>query len=224
MVISNIRRVMYPICAIIGFSLLLAGCASQQPKQAEGPQFVPWHKRHESLSQIHSWHIKGAASINYDNNSQFVHFDWQQKDARHYRITISGPMYMGGATIQGEPGKITLSQGGKQQVASTPEALMLDQFGWYLPLSQLQAWIKGMPASGTLTHKKLDDYGRLAMLQQGGWRLKYQGYHIKHDQDLPKTLRLKNGPLKAKLVIQQWGIYSQKGHSSGQPNRTSTNH
>jgi outer membrane lipoprotein LolB len=107
-----------------------------------------------------------------------------------------------------------LIQAGERQVASTPEALMLDQFGWYLPLSQLQAWIKGIPAQGPIDDKKLDNYGHLAMLKQAGWRLRYQGYHVKQSYDLPQTLRLSKGALQAKLVIQRWAIDNNQTHTA----------
>jgi len=202
----------YSICPKItfatafGLSLILGGCATQkgihQPTQ---PRKMPWKKRVKQLRQIQKWQINGATSITVNQQTQMMHFTWDHQN-NHYNINFYGPMHLNSAQLDGEPGQVKLKQGDKTFRAKTPEQLMHQQLGWFLPVSQLKSWIKGIPASQSYQRKELDNQGHLQTLRQAGWTIRYASYQGYGPWDVPKSIKLNHKDIHVKITIQRWQI------------------
>lgn len=196
-----------PIIKLITFSLLifLCGCATFQPSSKTN-KTMSWKARVAQLNQMQSWTAEGSVSIQQADKANIASLQWHQ-DYRHYQFALFGPLGFGRVEITGEPGIITLTQSNKPPIsAATPELLMRSQLGWYMPLSNLYFWARGLPAPGISAKKTFDTYHHLTKLQQAGWTIEYPEYMSVDQIDLPRKIELSAGKLKIKWVVRTWSI------------------
>lgn len=186
-------------------SVVLYGCASpmQTNFKPQNYQPKPWEQRKSKLIQKKRWNLQGAVSVRIKDKTQMGTFGWQQQRDR-YTIQIAGPLNLAGVTLRGDRNSVALWRNGRWHYANTPENLMRQQLGWYLPISNMYYWVRGVPAPGILAKEQHDQYGHLISLEQQGWSIRYQAYQTRDNVDLPHTIYLNNQGLHAKMVIKQW--------------------
>lgn len=189
---------------IICATLFLSGCAQfATPPKQRLPSYT-WAQRLAILSNIHSWNLDGAISIQSSKGADMGSFTWRQQNAT-YRIALSGPLGIGGIKIQGQPGKVTLSKSAKETYsASNPEQLMQQRLGWQIPLTNLNYWVRGIPAPNMAAEKKLDKKQQLVGLKQQGWLINFSRYKQIGKITLPSKLDMYNPRLRVRIIIKRW--------------------
>ena len=100
---------------------------------------------------------------------------------------------------------------GKTTSASTPEELLIQQWRWHLPVSNLQYWIRGLPVPNMPSQKQFDAYQRLSQMQQDHWYIQYSNYtrlslNNNSSVDLPTRIAISSPDFKTKIVIYSWKI------------------
>lgn len=189
---------------LIWLGLLLTACA---PAPQPGAQHLTREQRHGQLSVIHNWNLIGAFSVRQGGQATMANMRWQQQGNRYYQ-TISGPFSLGGVDIIGQPGRVTMQKSPSEIItASSPESLLMQHFGWELPISNLYYWIRGIPVPGApISAQKYDADNHLVFLQQRDWTVQYTAFQNVNGIDLPRTILVNNHDLQAKIVISRWQI------------------
>lgn len=188
--------------------IALCGCSTPMQTAFDHPIYhsKPWEQRKVNLTNKHSWRIQGAVSVSTAQKTQMGSFAWQQMRGR-YAINIYGPLNLGSIGIHGMPGYVTLYKPTGTFSARTPEALMQQQMGWYLPISNMNFWVRGLPAPGIAAKQSHDQFGHLVFLQQQGWNIQFQAFQPLGNVDLPRKIVMDNQQLHVKLVIKNWNLY-----------------
>jgi len=196
------KQKLFIACSII---LLLSGCASRSTSPIHF-QFISHDVRQTQLRQITRWQARGVLGIRNlsTNKGAVVNFLWNE-NGNQYQIDFSAALNFVNATLQGKPGSVDFRQGNKHYQAKSIAALMQQQFGWALPVRNLQYWIKGQIAPGQ-SSETYDQYGHLKTLKQNGWQINYFAYTQVKNQDLPSRLTLINPQFNVRIVIKQWAI------------------
>lgn len=190
--------------------VLLTACVSNTISSSS-PAPVSWEAHQQKLSQLTNWQMRGRFSLKNSKTTSApaqtqtqafsANLFWRQMD-QGYDVELFGPVGLGAVKLLGEPGKIELSDSqGNHYQSTSPEALMQQQLGWFLPVSELYYWIRGLPAPGEISSKKLDSAHRLLVLEQSGWKINYQSYQYISNLWLPKKILLQSEILKVTLVI-----------------------
>ncbi len=187
----------------------LTGCSTMQSifertPQAPSNQALTSTQRSAQLSQINSWTTRGSVGISYQGKTDIGTFVWRQ-DGLAYDFRTYGPLNAASIRIEGSPGHATLWKNvNTPRSASSPEALMQQELGWFLPLSNLRFWSRGLAAPGIPARKIHDEYGHLKVLQQQGWLINYQRYQAVGNLDLPRNVLMTNNNLRVKIIFKQW--------------------
>lgn len=205
MLLSMPRLFFLACCMFIFFT---AGCAtlSEPPVDQAAYHKTPWKQRRMNLADLQNWWIQGAVSIQCRGKTDMATFNWKQL-GDHYTITLYGPLNLGCISLQGCPGQVTLIKPmGSTFSASSAEQLMQRQLGWYLPVSNMYYWVRGLPAPGSSAKQIHDQYGHLVFLGQQGWMINFQAYQSQGNMDLPRKIILDNQALHVKLVISNWNL------------------
>ena len=192
---------------ILLFFSLLTSCAtvSEQSQLAQNDN-MSWDARVKALSQIKNWNLKGSMGIRQASNAVTANIVWQQQQ-QNYHISLFGPLGTYSYELTGRPGSVDLAAAdGRHFHASTPEALLAEQAGWQLPVSNLYYWVRGLPVPNMPAQKQLDGYNHLTVLNQQGWTIRYLRYTSTNGMDLPSKIFLENPQLNVKIVISQWQI------------------
>lgn len=206
-IVKNLVKLLFITVSFIAIS----HCTTITPsvtssKAAPADTSITWEQREQRLQQINHWTSQGAISVRTPDTSGSASINWEQTP-NHYHIRIFGPLGAGQIKLDGSPEQVTMTTSkGEQFRAATAEQLLAEQTGWYLPISSLNYWIRGLPAPGIVTQKQLDSSQRLQTLSQQGWTIQYLDYRNVRGIDLPRRISLSNGTVNAKLVINRWRI------------------
>jgi outer membrane lipoprotein LolB len=101
---------------------------------------------------------------------------------------------------QGDAVTLTDAQGNEHRAADA-ETLTEQTLGFRLPLAGLADWVRARPGSGPSQVRK-DGDGRIAELEQSGWKIEYQEWAA--DGKLPARMKLSYPGIELRLAIAQW--------------------
>lgn len=182
--------------------VILAGCStiSQQPPSVTRS----WSDRQAILTNLQSWQINGKIGIKTPQDSGSANVKWVQR-GKDYTLTLLGPLGATQLTLTGSASGVTLlTAEGKQFHANNPEQLLMQQWHWNLPVSQLRYWIKGLPSPNGNYKAAFDDQHRLTSLSQHGWTIQYASYQANPVLDLPAKITINSSDIKTKIIIYEW--------------------
>lgn len=193
-------------------ALIISSCTSVTPPQqnikttATPPSESGWQERLAALNRIQSWHLNGKIAVQTSKDSGSATVDWSQNHGRYY-VSLYGPIGSNSMKLSGGPGGVTLvTSNGKTFKADSAEELLAKNWGFRLPVSNLNYWVRGMPVPDVNARTRFDGKNRLTTLNQQGWNIQYFDYARVRNVDLPKRIYMSSPSLKTKFVIYQWNI------------------
>lgn len=188
---------------IIVVSALISACAAPR---MDAPVNENWQARRNVLAAITTWEFTGRIGVRDENEAHSSRIRWRQQDEQ-YVINLWGTLNAGATEITGSPTLVTLQQEGKAVLmAATPEALVEEQLGYELPVSQLSYWIKGIPAPGSIAAPSFNEENHLITLLQDGWAVQYMAYTNYDTESLPTRIRIEKAPLRLDFVRLDWTL------------------
>ena len=120
---------------------------------------------------------------------------------------MSGPLGASAMKLSGTEGQVSLQMSdGKVYRSSSPEQLLKAQWGFNLPVSSMNYWIRGLPVPGIPSSTRFDNAGRLSTLIQQGYRIDYLSYSNFGRWELPERISLVSSSLRVKMVVYQWSV------------------
>jgi len=173
----------------LAWLLLMGGCAALEFERA---------------ADARGFELSGRIAVRYGAEATGGHLRWRH-DRDGDEMLISSPLGQGLARILREGDAVTLTTAdGREYRAADAEALTERVLGFRVPLTGLPDWVQGRPAAGVsqATLATRDAQGRLAVLEQSGWRIEYLAYA--EDRNLPTRLHLRYPDLELRLVIAEW--------------------
>lgn len=196
--------------------LILTGCSILPTVTSEDWQsrFTP--QQHERLrahlsavEHIPQWQAQGRFAARNGDEAWTGHLLWKQQ-LDDYFVRLSGPLGQGGVMLEGdrESASIRLSRD-RQFYADSANALIRQHTGLRLPVEELQYWLKGQPAPWMrYAVHALDEQGRVAELQQLGWKVSYARYRKIATVSLPGKVVMVHPEYQLRVVIRDWQIPS----------------
>lgn len=196
---------MRQLCILLMVSLLGACSLFQTGEQSTG-KAAPMP---DNSSALLHWHISGKVGIRLPDAAHSAYVEWTQH-ANTFDVLLFGPLGQGKSRLQGEPGAVQLNlANGDTWNDSSPEALLDKLYGWQLPVSRAQYWVKGLAAPGTPAVTQFNADGTLAHLQQDGWSIDFLQYSEPQELGtapirLPRKLIMRYDNVRVTLIIKQW--------------------
>lgn len=190
---------------IFALMLIISGCSTMKQVSVPAP-ILPKAERQARLSSISSWRLNGKLAVQTNQNSGSASVDWFQH-AGSYNIVLQGPLGAGAMKLSGAANGVTLvASDGKTFHAQSGEALLAKGWGFKLPVSNMNYWIRGLAAPFSPANARYDNRGRLETLVQQGYRVDYLSYTNTGKIDLPEKLSITSPNLRVKIVVYQWNI------------------
>lgn len=171
--------------------VLFAGCAAFDP----APQLPP----------AASFDMVGRVLVSGEGRAFSSNLRWRH-DALSDELWLMSPVGQTLAHIAADGTGATLTTPDQQEYrALSAESLTRRALGWPLPLGGLRYWIQAAPAPGsnaaTVTR---DAAGRLSLLEQDGWSVRYAYPDPPAPTALPRRLDMTRGEQQIRLVIDTW--------------------
>ena len=153
--------------------------------------------------QIQRWEMSGKLGYRTADDGGSASFDWQQAP-RYGEIRFSGPLGFGSAELTWQPGMARLETSQGEWQARTPGELAWHLTGFWLPVSALEYWSRGLVWPGAPAQSEENDDGRLSQLSQLGWDLEFDRYQTVGRVALPHRIKARQGADSFTLLIREW--------------------
>lgn len=170
----------------------LGGCALQpiaitpQPAHTESANFA----------------MNGRISVKHDGARDSAGLRWIHR-AQTDEMLLLTPLGQTAVRIYRDDKQATLDDGDRHYQDADVESLMRQVLGWSLQLDELHRWVLGKAADSAALVER-DELGRLALLRQDGWEVRYLAYADDKADSLPKRLQLSREKLQVMLLIDEW--------------------
>ncbi len=171
------------LCAA-AIALLLVACAAPEfQRPAENVVFE----------------ITGRIAVTYGNDAGSGNIAWRHSAAGD-EMLLSSSFGQGIARIVRTRDIVTLTTSeGHDASATDAEALTEQLLGFRIPLAGLADWVRGRAGPGP-ARTRMDASGKLAELEQSGWKIEYLAWQ----GGLPSRLRLTYPGVDLRLAISEW--------------------
>ena len=195
--------------------MILTACTTTPPHQFVADPDKKWEQRKAELSEINDWLLNGRIAIINGQESWHLSMDWQRHSDK-YILDLSGPFGAGHAQLTGTAeGVILVDSDENYFYADTPDRLLQEVTGLRIPVKSLLYWMRGLPNwNATKEKQQLDNFGRLALLQQDGWRVRFKKYIDVDKHELPQKIFIDGFDLKVKIFVDEWDLKSKKFKSN----------
>lgn len=186
--------------------LLLAACASTTPFESRLGQ-LRWENRKSDLETIQAWNVSGRVALSTEFEAWNGTLVWRQ-DSQAYRLRFIAPLGQGTLQLEGNGEGVVLrsTQHPEPLMATSAEALLRQQFGWQLPLHHLRYWVLGIPDPSAEADWDVDIDGRITLLQQSHWQIKYLRYQTVQGRQMPEKIFIEHDQFKLRMIVQAWTI------------------
>ena len=172
---------------------LLSGCATQ----AILPQ-VP-----EATGDLRGFVLRGRVAVQTEGRGYSAGLRWSREGGIDH-LRLLSPLGTTLAELEvGDSGAVLRHSDGETVTSSNVEVLAGEALGWEVPLRGLRHWILGRRNDSLPVAEEVrDERGRLVLLRQEGWQIRFPAYAA--NSALPSRLRLVRERLEVKIVIDRW--------------------
>lgn len=156
--------------------------------------------------------FSGRVALSNGSKGGSGRIEWRQAgDA--YEVTLSAPVTRQSWRLVGDAlqARIEGLEGGPREEGDV-ERLLREATGLEIPVGALAAWASGARADAARfgpARLQFDAGGRLARIEQDGWRIDYLGWRDGVDADglplpMPDRIDAQRPPAKVRLAIDAW--------------------
>lgn len=192
------------------FSLVLfglVGCATlPEPSPDDAAARAAFAERTALVEEVDTWRLAGRLILELPDETWTGQLGWRVEGPDQV-IDLSGPMGRGGGRLILDPQRaVLLTRDGERYQASDPDVLIARITGREIPVSGLDAWVRGIARPGAGFDLRADAAGRPSRLIQDGWEIVYGAFEDAGAEAMPSSLELHRGDLRLQLRIQRWQL------------------
>ena len=145
--------------------------------------------------------LAGRIAVRFRDQSSAGQIAWRH-GARKDEVLITTPLGQGVARVVRDGDAVTLTDSeGREHRAADAETLTEQVLGFRLPLAGLADWVRARAGAGP-SQARSDGAGRLAELEQSGWKIEYLEWGA--DGRLPARMKLVYPGIELRLAIAEW--------------------
>lgn len=155
----------------------------------------------EYLYGVSSWVFFGRLALSNEDRSMSASIKWLHKDTQD-EIELSGPFGQGRIIITIAGSSIIIDDGENKSVqySGAVDELVSERLGIKIPVMALKYWLIGL-LEPDVEYKSFNDG-----FSQAGWRVRYLQMQQEGRYQLPRKMRLEQGGVKLKLIVNRWDI------------------
>ncbi|MFZ2507582.1 MAG: lipoprotein insertase outer membrane protein LolB [Steroidobacteraceae bacterium] len=188
--------------AVSGFMLLGAGCATLPPPT----DAASWAGRRADLQALEAWILDGRVAVATAVEGFSGGLAWRQDGAKA-EIGLRGPFGGTALSIRLDGEEMTVFDSGGAAIAGdAARQYVVSEIGAPLPLAELRYWLVGVPAPQFQYRETMGTDGRLAALEQAGWRLRYSRYQEVDGHALPVLIEINSESARLRLAVSRWRL------------------
>ena len=153
--------------------------------------------------EMTEWQLNGKLGYRTPNDGGSATFEWQQQP-REGNIQFSGPLGFGSAELYWDSGRAELITPKQTYQARSPGELAWHLTGFWLPVSALEYWTRGLAWPGAAGEAQYNEENQLVQLEQLGWSLTFDRYTPIQGVTLPMRIKAAQNSNRFTLLIKEW--------------------
>lgn len=181
---------------LLFLTTLLISCAdvpvkSTSPFQLSGRDY---------LYDTAKWSFAGRMAVSDENDSFSASISWNHQN-RQDKLELAGLFGQGRTLIELTDDGVAIDYGDERlQYFGNVDELVSRQVGVDIPVTALKYWVLGLVQPGA-------EYGVVENgFVQSGWNVRYLQMQVVGQNDMPRKIRVEQGDVKLKLIINQWDL------------------
>jgi outer membrane lipoprotein LolB len=171
------------------------------------PAFVQQQK-YESAEQVDSWELRGRLAISGQQGGKTMTFYWSRnQDDNVMRFAL--PLGLGSYVLHDskDQGAMLITANKKRVYADDMNGLLDRLLGWVVPVNSFGYWVRGLPDPDVfVAAREFDEQGRLSVIRQGDWDIRFARYAVVNDIYLPGLVFVQSERFMLRLAINRWTI------------------
>lgn len=193
------------LTGLAAFGLL--GCASMPESSVnDAAARAAFAERSARLEAVDTWRLAGRVILELPEETWTGQLGWRAEGPEQV-IDLSGPMGRGGGRLVFDGRHaVLLTRDGERYQAPDPDRLIARITGREIPVSGLDAWVRGIARPGAGFDLRADAAGRPSRLIQDGWEVRYGSFEDAGPAAMPASLELRRGDMRLELRIQRWQL------------------
>ncbi|MCK5191135.1 MAG: outer membrane lipoprotein LolB [Methylococcales bacterium] len=195
----------YALCSVLAkyktivmliLTALLVSCADVPVKLTSPFQL----SGRDHLYAKESWSFAGRMAVSDKNDSFSSSIAWKHRN-RQDELELAGLFGQGRTLIEITDSGVLIDNGDERlQYLGNADELLSRQVGVDIPVSYLKYWVLGLV-------KPEAEYDVLENgFEQAGWNVKYLQMQSVGGNDMPRKIRVEQGDVKLKLIINNWDL------------------
>jgi outer membrane lipoprotein LolB len=195
------------VAALLLAGVLLAGCVAPGPRATTGAVLSPAEAR-AWLTTVDRFALQGRLAAAVSGEGFSSNLAWVQ-DGAASRVDLRAPLGFGSVTLRRDGDALSYeSSRGERLDGDAARDALGRVLGFDPPLANLPWWVRGLPGPGSPATETAGPDGRLASLEQDGWRLTYDEYRESAAGPrralLPYRLTLTRDAVRLRLLVNRW--------------------
>jgi outer membrane lipoprotein LolB len=197
----------YRLAALLLAALAVSACT--QLGSVSKPVDAPLSQR--QLLELNAWELRGRLAYKdaHGAGGQASLRWWQTGESS--RLRVAGPFGAGAYELTVAPDEVRIRDGQAERslAYAGPDALeqlLREQLGWYFPAAAARYWVLGVADPAVPATAVRDADGRMAALEQHGWRITYQRFAEFDGAMLPVKLRMESVRAELRVVVSRWSL------------------
>ena len=184
-----------PIAVLILIALLVS-CADVPVKSTSPFQL----SERDYLYDTASWSFAGRMAVSDENDSFSASISWNHQNCQD-KLELAGLFGQGRTLIELTDDGVVIDYGDERlQYFGNADELVSKQVGVDIPVTSLKYWVLGLVQPDV-------EYGMLENgFVQSGWNVRYLQMQVIGQNDMPRKIRVEQGDVKLKLIINQWNL------------------
>ncbi len=190
--------------AAVLVAILASACATVEKPAGN----IGWPERRAQLQSLDDWSLKGRIAVAAGTEGFSGGMNWRQQGSRA-EIALRGPLGGSALHIRVDAAQYEVTdERGTQLDGDEARRFIEERLGSDspLPIHELRYWLVGAPAPGTPFSETMTESGRLAVLEQSGWSVRFDRFRAVGDMALPERLELTTGGLRLRVAISDWQL------------------
>lgn len=181
--------------------MVISGCASKLSLRPIDPSRPP------ALTELNHWQLEARVAIQTPEDNVTASLDWQ-KNNHEFDFLMSGAFGVTLAHLVQEKQQASLDIPDHDTMFHDDAQVLLQQaLGWDFPIDALSYWVKGLPSGTPGEYIIKDEFGRIAAIELGYWRINITKYRKFQGIDLPKMIKAQHPNMSLKVVAKKWAFY-----------------
>jgi outer membrane lipoprotein LolB len=193
--------------ALAAVLVAVAGCASGARVARDGGAVLSQADRAARLDAMPRWSLTGRIAVSDGRDGGSGRLEWMQ-DGPHFDIAVRAPVASGSWRLSGDGLVAQIDGLGPEPLRDVDaEALLAREIGWHLPMAQVAAWVRALPADAAGARIEPGQDGLPAILREAGWTVEYRAWTAADGIPMPRRLVARRAPFEVRIAIERWSLH-----------------